>query len=232
MFGRDKGGIDPVTLDDRRGEMVVLDVRDPHEWQAGHIDGAVHVPVVRARRQGRHDRPGTAGGRDLPQREPEPFGGEVPEGERRRRAQRVGRYGGMGPAPAADRDGPGPPRDCGLMRLKQFHLENLGHASYLVGDEASGEALILDPQRDVRAYLEAARARGLRIAYRDRHPRPQRLPLGDLGGRERGARRDGAGARRPGSTATTIDRCATARSSRWATSGSRCSTRRGTRPST
>jgi rhodanese-related sulfurtransferase len=45
MFGRDKGGIDPVTLDDRRGEMVVLDVRDPHEWQAGHIDGAVHVPL-------------------------------------------------------------------------------------------------------------------------------------------------------------------------------------------
>jgi hydroxyacylglutathione hydrolase len=51
------------------------------------------------------------------------------------------------------------------MRLEQFHLENLGHASYLVGDESSGEALILDPQRDVRRYLAAARARGLRIAY-------------------------------------------------------------------
>jgi rhodanese-related sulfurtransferase len=45
LFGRDKGGIDPVTLDDRRGEMTVLDVRDLHEWQAGHIDGAVHVPL-------------------------------------------------------------------------------------------------------------------------------------------------------------------------------------------
>jgi rhodanese-related sulfurtransferase len=45
MFGRDRGGIDPVTLDDRRTEMVVLDVRDPYEWQAGHIDGAVHVPL-------------------------------------------------------------------------------------------------------------------------------------------------------------------------------------------
>jgi hydroxyacylglutathione hydrolase len=51
------------------------------------------------------------------------------------------------------------------MRIEQFHLENLGHASYLVGDEASGEALILDPQRDVRRYLEVARTRGLRIAY-------------------------------------------------------------------
>ncbi|MGZ5319291.1 MAG: rhodanese-like domain-containing protein [Actinomycetota bacterium] len=45
MFGRDRGGIDPVTLDDRRKEMVVLDVRDPYEWQAGHIDGAVLVPL-------------------------------------------------------------------------------------------------------------------------------------------------------------------------------------------
>lgn len=45
MFGRDKGGIDPVTLDERREEMVVLDVRDTYEWQAGHIDGAVHVPL-------------------------------------------------------------------------------------------------------------------------------------------------------------------------------------------
>jgi hydroxyacylglutathione hydrolase len=51
------------------------------------------------------------------------------------------------------------------MRLEQFHLENLGHASYLVGDEASGEALILDPQRDVSQYLDAARTRGLRIGY-------------------------------------------------------------------
>ena len=51
------------------------------------------------------------------------------------------------------------------MRLEQFHLENLGHASYLVGDDSSGEALILDPQRDVRPYLATARARGLRIAY-------------------------------------------------------------------
>jgi hydroxyacylglutathione hydrolase len=51
------------------------------------------------------------------------------------------------------------------MRLEQFHLENLGHASYLVGDEASGEALIFDPQRDVRRYLDAARARGLRVSY-------------------------------------------------------------------
>ncbi|MGZ8631577.1 MAG: MBL fold metallo-hydrolase, partial [Actinomycetota bacterium] len=51
------------------------------------------------------------------------------------------------------------------MFLQQFHLESLGHASYLVGDESTGDALVLDPQRDVRAYFEVARARGFRIAY-------------------------------------------------------------------
>ena len=51
------------------------------------------------------------------------------------------------------------------MYLEQFHLESLGHASYLVGDEDTGDALVLDPQRDVRAYFEAARAHGFRVAY-------------------------------------------------------------------
>lgn len=26
-------------------DVVVLDVREPHEWAAGHIDGAVHIPM-------------------------------------------------------------------------------------------------------------------------------------------------------------------------------------------
>jgi hydroxyacylglutathione hydrolase len=51
------------------------------------------------------------------------------------------------------------------MHLEQFHLESLGHASYLVGDESTGDALLLDPQRDVRAYFEAARVHGFRVAY-------------------------------------------------------------------
>ena len=51
------------------------------------------------------------------------------------------------------------------MYLEQFHLESLGHASYLVGDEDTGDALVLDPQRDVRAYFEAARAHRFRVAY-------------------------------------------------------------------
>ncbi|HYN37017.1 MAG TPA: MBL fold metallo-hydrolase, partial [Actinomycetota bacterium] len=51
------------------------------------------------------------------------------------------------------------------MIFKQFHLESLGHASYLVGDSKTGKALILDARRDVEIYFEAARAAGLRIAY-------------------------------------------------------------------
>jgi len=49
------------------------------------------------------------------------------------------------------------------MFFKQFFLEGLGHASYLVGSEQSGEALALDPQRNVEQYFEQARAQGLRI---------------------------------------------------------------------
>lgn len=51
------------------------------------------------------------------------------------------------------------------MLFEQFHLESLGHASYLVGDESTGEALVLDPRRDVDCYFDYARQHGLRIAY-------------------------------------------------------------------
>lgn len=51
------------------------------------------------------------------------------------------------------------------MIFKQFHQESLGHASYLVGSEQTGEALVLDVRRDVDAYFSHARGQGLRIAY-------------------------------------------------------------------
>jgi hydroxyacylglutathione hydrolase len=49
--------------------------------------------------------------------------------------------------------------------FRQFYLESLGHASYLVGDEATGKALVLDPRRDVGIYFTAAREHGLRIVH-------------------------------------------------------------------
>ena len=51
------------------------------------------------------------------------------------------------------------------MVLEQFYLPCLAHASYLIGDETSGSAAVVDPQRDVARYLEAAATRGLRITH-------------------------------------------------------------------
>ena len=49
------------------------------------------------------------------------------------------------------------------MFFEQFYLQGLGHASYLVGSEETGEALVFDPQRDVSRYFSAARMQGLRV---------------------------------------------------------------------
>src|SRR6187431_1454812 len=51
------------------------------------------------------------------------------------------------------------------MILKQFYLNCLAHASYLIGDEGTGTAAVVDPQRDVAQYLEFASKHELRIAH-------------------------------------------------------------------
>jgi glyoxylase-like metal-dependent hydrolase (beta-lactamase superfamily II)/rhodanese-related sulfurtransferase len=51
------------------------------------------------------------------------------------------------------------------MILHQFYLACLAHASYLVGDERTGVAAVVDPQRDVEQYLAFAAAHGLRIQH-------------------------------------------------------------------
>ena len=48
------------------------------------------------------------------------------------------------------------------MYFEQFYLGCLAHASYLLGSE--GEAVVVDPQRDVEIYLQAAQEHGLRSA--------------------------------------------------------------------
>jgi hydroxyacylglutathione hydrolase len=50
-----------------------------------------------------------------------------------------------------------------LMYFEQFYLGCLAHASYLLGSE--GEGIVVDPQRDVEIYLEAAQKQGLQIRY-------------------------------------------------------------------
>lgn len=51
------------------------------------------------------------------------------------------------------------------MFFRQFHLASLGHASYVIGDEATGRALVLDPRRDVDVYFEALRLEGMRLHF-------------------------------------------------------------------
>ncbi len=36
----------PTDVHEQFDELQVIDVREPHEWEAGHIDGALHVPMA------------------------------------------------------------------------------------------------------------------------------------------------------------------------------------------
>jgi glyoxylase-like metal-dependent hydrolase (beta-lactamase superfamily II)/rhodanese-related sulfurtransferase len=49
------------------------------------------------------------------------------------------------------------------MVLQQYYLACLAQASYLVGDERSGRAVVVDPRRDVDEYVADAARMGLRI---------------------------------------------------------------------
>jgi hydroxyacylglutathione hydrolase len=51
------------------------------------------------------------------------------------------------------------------MILKQYYLGCLAHASYLVADEESRLAAVVDPQRDIDQYLDDARQRGFDIRH-------------------------------------------------------------------
>ena len=49
------------------------------------------------------------------------------------------------------------------MIFTQHYLACLSHASYLVGDETTGRAVVVDPRRDVAVYLDEAAQLGLTI---------------------------------------------------------------------
>src|SRR6185295_7756986 len=49
------------------------------------------------------------------------------------------------------------------MLLKYFYDKALAQASYMIGSQETGEGLIIDPARDIRPYLEAARTEKLTI---------------------------------------------------------------------
>jgi hydroxyacylglutathione hydrolase len=49
--------------------------------------------------------------------------------------------------------------------IKPFVDEGLGNSSYLIASEASGLAVLIDPERDVDRYIRAAAGLGLRLTY-------------------------------------------------------------------
>src|ERR1700685_1934139 len=51
------------------------------------------------------------------------------------------------------------------MILKQYYLGCLAHTSYLLGDEVSSTAIVVDPQRDIEQYLADADKLGLHIRH-------------------------------------------------------------------
>lgn len=51
------------------------------------------------------------------------------------------------------------------MIFKQFYLACLAHASYVLGDEETGTAVVVDPQRDTEQYITFAAENGLEIKH-------------------------------------------------------------------
>src|SRR5437764_6154169 len=51
------------------------------------------------------------------------------------------------------------------MLFKQFIADDLGCASYLVGDTDAGECVVVDPKWNINDYVETADKKGMRIVY-------------------------------------------------------------------
>ncbi len=49
------------------------------------------------------------------------------------------------------------------MIFTQYYIDCLSQASYLIGDEGTGQAVVVDPRRDIAEYLEDAKSHGLTI---------------------------------------------------------------------
>ena len=51
------------------------------------------------------------------------------------------------------------------MLLERFYDDNLAQASYLIGCAATGEAIVIDANRDAEQYLRVAESKGLRVSH-------------------------------------------------------------------
>jgi len=55
------------------------------------------------------------------------------------------------------------PKLSGIVFFRQIYDEGLAHASYVIGDEPTGQALVVDPRRDIDVYTHLAGRHDLRI---------------------------------------------------------------------
>jgi hydroxyacylglutathione hydrolase len=51
------------------------------------------------------------------------------------------------------------------MFFRRFYDNGLAQASYLIGCQRTGEAVVVDPNRDVQQYIDAAAVEGLRVTH-------------------------------------------------------------------
>jgi hydroxyacylglutathione hydrolase len=51
------------------------------------------------------------------------------------------------------------------MEIRQYYLDCLAHASYMISDESSKTAIVIDPQRDIYQYLADAERAGFTIKH-------------------------------------------------------------------
>lgn len=51
------------------------------------------------------------------------------------------------------------------MFFQRYYLDCLSLASYMIADEETGDAVVVDPQRDIEIYLEDAKEHGLQIKH-------------------------------------------------------------------
>ncbi len=58
---------------------------------------------------------------------------------------------------------PSTPAHPSSMVFTQYYIDCLSQASYLVGDTSTGQAVVIDPRRDITEYLDDAKAHGLSI---------------------------------------------------------------------
>ena len=49
------------------------------------------------------------------------------------------------------------------MLLRLLYDDQLAEAAYLIGCQRTGEAILIDPERDIDRYLHAAASNGVRI---------------------------------------------------------------------